>query len=151
MPLNRFKAAIAKKAPKATRPFTLTFVNVNSDLPVVVHCRHAGYSNPRTTVATLKAGSARQAVFKETEPSTHERVLANLRVDAKVLAHAVESWDNAIDEEGKPYPATPDLVEEMLLALIDELPDEFVGFKYWVENQGNFGEVPLSGAVDLGK
>lgn len=148
---NRFRASVAKKAPKATRPYIFYSVFINSELPLVLHCRHAGYSNPATTAMSLKTSKARNSAIADTEANTHERVMALARVDAKIMSHAPTGWDNAIDEEGKPYVCTPELVEEMLLAVIDENPDAFMQFKVWVSDESNFVEMPLGGAADLGK
>lgn len=145
---NRFQVAVAKAAPVATREFTLDNIFVGSDKPVVLHLRHAGFTNPGATSTSLKLGAEIRKNAEIKDP--HERLIANEKLNAKTYAHSIVSWDNVI-ENGVAIPCTPETAEELLLALVDNYLDLFERVKNYASNDERFVEIPLGDPSDLGK
>ena len=147
-----FRDALAALRPVAIRKYTLDGVHVNAEEPVILDCRHAGFSNPGLTGAQLKSFNARRKQRGSTDVSI-ETMEVNRKLDAKVFAeHVVVGWGNVCEEgPGKPTPLSPAKVEEFLLALGEMRIDLFRGFTDWASNADNFTDVPAGDPVDLGK
>jgi hypothetical protein len=146
-----FRDALAAIKPVATRPYTLDGVHVNCDQPVVLLCRHAGFSNPGLTGAQLKAFNARRGRGGDKSVSV-ETMEANRKLDAKVFAdHVVVGWSNVSEEPGKATPLSAAKVEELLLAIGEMRLDKFRQFTDWASDADNFTDAPAGDPVDLGK
>lgn len=149
---NRFSESVAKTAPVATRAFPLTSggiaITYGSKLPIVLHCRHAGFSNPGMSSAIMKATGERRRIAAIKDE--REQQLAGWRLDAKTLAYSIDSWDN-VSENDAPLAVTPELGEELLLAMVEKNIDLFLSWRQWVYNEGNFVETPPGDPADLGK
>jgi hypothetical protein len=144
-----FREALAAIKPVATRPYTLEGVHVNCADPVVLMCRHAGFSNPGLTSAQLKAFNARRGRDRSVSVETME---ANRKLDAKVFAdHVVVGWENVCEQPGVPTPLSPTKVEELLLAIGEMRLDKFRQFTDWASDADNFTDVPAGDPVELGK
>ena len=146
-----FRDALAALKPVAIRKYTLEGVFVNCGEPVLLDCRHAGFSTPGLTGAQLKAFNARRKTgSKDVSIETME---VNRKLDAKVFAeHVVVGWANVCEEgPGKPTPLSAGKVEEFLLAISEMRLDKFREFTDWASNADNFTDVPVGDPVDLGK
>ncbi len=144
---SKFETAIARIAPVATRPFTLHGVLVNSKEPVVLHCRHAGFSNPELSSASLKSSKEYVEIAKIDDD--YERLKAEAARDAKLFRHTVVSWDNCNEDDGKP--ASIDQAGDLLCVIAERHLDLFLRFKSWVNNAANFADTPIADPGDLGK
>ena len=146
-----FRDALAGLRPVATRPYIFDGVHVNCAEPVVLQCRHAGFSNPGLTGAQLKAFNARRSRGGDKSVSI-ETMEANRKLDAKVFAeHVIVGWQNVFEEPGKATALSPAKVEELLLAIGEMRLDKFRQFTDWASDADNFTDLPAGDPVDLGK
>jgi len=154
---NRFEASVAKAAPVALRSFPLTCGGVSitygTELPIILNCRVAGFSNPGMSTAIMKATAERRRIAALTDE--REKLIATWKLDAKTHVHTIESWANVVEKgaDGKdvPVPVTLELAEELLLAIIASNVDLFLAWKQWVNTDANFVETPPGDPADLGK
>jgi hypothetical protein len=133
-----------------TRTFTLDGVHVRCEKPVVLTVRHAGQGNPAFESAQLKLFRERQAHAGGSP--TPQRIEANRLLEAKLLAATVVTgWENVIRADGVLTPMTPDLVEELLSAMIRRRVDMFIAFAAYCYNADNFRDIAIGDPEALGK
>jgi len=115
--------------------------------------RHAGDGTRGFKNASWHAANALRARGGNnsiTEAKTRARCIE----EAKLIAdHCVVSWDNVVEDDGKPAPCTPAKVHEFLTAIIesDEGIGTYVAFRTWAQDADTFRPVPLGDATELGK
>lgn len=121
------------KTARITLGATIRVPRDNPD-PVVLVVRHAGDGNP----AFMNANRS--------TPRASGRIPIYERMARLYAAHVIAGWENVGD---KVY--TPELGEEMLLALIRAKRVDILDYiSAFVADADNFGE-PMASAADLGK
>ena len=99
---------------KTTKKFPLRGCHVRSQEPVVLELRYLG-DDPKWENARLKM----EAAFV-TPPTPRQRFDAMLPAFAEL---GVVGWENVLDEAGKPAPASPANVQEVLAAYAEHALD----------------------------
>lgn len=143
-------------APAAERKFTFNSLKIGSDEPVIIHGRHAGFSNPALSAAQLKAFNARNARRDKGGSAgrtivTLDTIEADRMLDAKMFGQHVITKVENVFEDGKPLPQTPEKFEELLLAISKKRLDLFREYTGWATNADNFTDAPVGDPADLGK
>ncbi len=131
-----------KKQP--TKKFPLTGCFVRDDKPVVLELRYIG-DDPKWEAARMKADAA-----FVTPPTARQRFEAWLPA---FIDLAVVGWENVLDEQGQPAPATPANVREVFDAYAAEALDLAVAPIFFAFAPDNFRDTqPPKVDVDaLGK
>lgn len=129
---------------KQTKKFPLRGCYVRSAQPVVLELRYLG-DDPKWENARLKM----EAAFV-TPPTARQRFEAMLPAFADL---AVVGWENALHEDGKPAPATPENVREVLAAYSEHALDLALETIFLALHADNFRETaaPKIDADALGK
>lgn len=116
---------------KTTKKFPLRGCYVNSEQPVVLELRYLG-DDPKWENARLKV----EAVFV-TPPTPRQRFDAMLQPFCEL---GVVGWEHALDEHGKPAPATRDNLCEVMTAYADVALDLGLATIFLALNPDNFRE-----------